>query len=122
MNAVFSISRPPLPYPEFPLRPHKNGCWFRSVWNPRTKRSEQFYFGSWTEDPKGQHALSDPVLGWLARRENIKAGVDNVRIEPPSSAITLGELMSRFLSHKLAKTRAGELAQITLGDYLPQGN
>ena len=24
---------PPLPYPDFPLRPHQNGQWYKSVWN-----------------------------------------------------------------------------------------
>ena len=59
MNAVL----PSLPFPEFPLRPHRNGQWFKSVWNPRSKKSEQFYFGSWADDPKGERALHDPVTG-----------------------------------------------------------
>ena len=42
----------PLPYAEFPLRVHRNGQWFKSVWNPRAKKSEQFYFGAWHDDPK----------------------------------------------------------------------
>jgi hypothetical protein len=99
MNAVFSL--PGRPYPEFPLRPHRNGQWFKSVWNPRSRKSEQHYFGSWKDAPKGKRALSDPVLGWLARRDAIKSGMDNVRVEPIPTALTLGELMGRFLAHKL---------------------
>ena len=68
MNAVFSCALPSIPYPEFPLRPHRNGQWYKSVWNPRTKKSEQCYFGLWKDDPKGDRALHDPVSGWLARR------------------------------------------------------
>jgi integrase len=120
MSAVFSSPAPALPFPEFPLRPHRNGQWFKSVWNPRTKKAEQFYFGSWRDDPKGERALHDPVLGWLARREPIKSGCDNVRVQPVSCDLSLGELMSRFLEHKLAKTRAGELSASTLGDYLKE--
>jgi len=117
MNAVFSISLPRLPYPEFPLRPHQNGQWYKSVWNPRARKSEQYYFGSWKDDPKGERALSDPILGWLARRDAIKSGGDNVRIQPVVSVITLGEVMGRFLAHKLSKARSGELSPATVGDY-----
>jgi hypothetical protein len=115
MTAV--ISFPVLPYPEFPLRPHRNGQWYKSVWNPRTRKSEQHYFGSWKDDPKGVRALSDSIFGWLARRDAIKAGVDNVRVERVAAVITLGELMGRFLAHKLSKARSGELSPATLGDY-----
>jgi integrase len=117
MNAVSSFSLPALPYPEFPLRPHRNGQWYKSVWNPRSRKSEQHYFGLWKDDPKGERALSDPVFGWLARRNAIKAGVDNVRVEPLGAMLTLADLMGRFLAHKLSKARSGELSPATLGDY-----
>jgi hypothetical protein len=71
-----ALRPPPLPYPDFPLRPHKNGQWYKSVWNSRGKKSEQFYFGSWADEPKGERALSDPDTGWLARRDAIRAGID----------------------------------------------
>src|SRR2546429_9906931 len=105
---------PPLPYPDFPLRPHRNGSWYRSVWNPRTKKSEQFYFGSWKDDPKGERALKDPEIGWLARKDAIKAGVDNIRVAPVASVVTLGELMARFLAQKLDASRSGDLSKVTL--------
>jgi integrase len=112
---VFS---PPLPFAEFPLRPHRNGQWFKSVWNPRAKKSEQFYFGSWHDDPKGDRALHDAVLGWLARRSAIKAGTDNLRITSTQSIVTLGELMAHFLTSKRSQVMAGDLSARTLGDYL----
>lgn len=115
MNAVFSL--PALPYPEFPLRPHRNGQWYKSVWNPRTGKSEQYYFGSWRDDLGGDRAINEPFTGWLARRKAIKAGIDNVNIEPIGTVRTLGELMARFLAHKLGKCRVGELSRTTLGDY-----
>lgn len=108
MTATF---RPPLPYPEFPLRPHKNGQWFKSVWNVRNKKSEQFYLGSWADDPAGERAISDPDSGWLARRDAIRAGIDNVRVETlAASDICLGELMARFLMFKRDKVTSGELS------------
>jgi integrase len=112
---------PALAYPEFPLRPHLNGHWYKSVWNRRTKKSEQFYFGSWRDDPKGERAMTDPEIGWLARREAIKAGIDNPRVTALSSdQLTLGELMARFLVFKRDKAKAGELSLVTLGDYLSE--
>lgn len=116
MSAIFIL--PKLPYDGFPLRPHRNGQWFRSCWNPRSKKSEQFYFGSWTEDPKGERAIKDPVTGWLARRDAIKAGIDNVRVQVATGDLTLGELMSRFLSFKRSKVTSGELSLTTLDGYL----
>jgi hypothetical protein len=73
---------PSLPYSEFPLRPHPNGSWYKSVWNRQSKKSELVYFGSWRDDPKGERAMRDPVIGWLARKDAIKAGVDNSRVVP----------------------------------------
>ena len=55
---------PPLPFKEFPIRPHRNGQWFKSIWDPRAKKSVQFYFGSWHDDRKGDLALNDPVTGY----------------------------------------------------------
>jgi integrase len=117
MNAVSSFSLPGLPYPEFPLRPHRNGQWYKSVWNSHSRKSEQHYFGSWKDDPEGERALSDPVCGWLARRNAIKSGADNIRVERIASEMTLAELMGRFLAHKLSRARSGELSLVTLGDY-----
>src|ERR1035441_6235938 len=53
----------------FPLPPHRNGQSYKSVWNSRTTRSEQYYFGPWRDDPKGQWAIKDPEAGWLARQQ-----------------------------------------------------
>ena len=114
------VLRPRLPYDGFPLRPHGNGQWYKSVWNPRTKTSEQFYFGPWRDDPKGERAMKDPQIGWLARRDAIKAGVDNIHVQAVAGEITLGELMSRFLIYKRGKSDTGELSKTTLGGYLSE--
>jgi hypothetical protein len=112
--ATSSQSLPNLPYPDFPLRPHRNGQWYKSVWNPRIKKSEQFYFGAWNDDRKGERALKDMEIGWLARREAIKAGIDNLRVDPlAQTELTLGELMARFLAFKRGKVSSGELSLAT---------
>ena len=116
MNAQ---SLPALPYPDFPLRPHQNGQWFKSVWNHRTKKSEQFYFGSWVDDPKGERALKDPLGGWLARKDGIWAGMDHIRLDTVGDQeLALGELMAQFLAHKHNQSRSGDLSKLTLGGYL----
>jgi integrase len=113
---------PPLPYSDFPLRPHRNGQWYKSVWNRHTRKSEQFYFGPWRDDPKGERALKDPELGWFARKDAIRAGVDNVRVSLVNNpaGLTLGELMARFLVHKRNQVAAGDLSIRTLGDYIDE--
>lgn len=119
--ATSSQSLPKLPYPEFPLRCHRNGQWYKSVWNPRSKRSEQFYFGAWSDDPDGERAIKDPQIGWLARRDAIKAGIDNVRVNTlVPDDLTLGELMGRFLTFKRGKVTSGELSLATLDGYLKE--
>jgi hypothetical protein len=111
---------PKLPYEGFPLRPHRNGHWYRSIWNSHSKKSEQFYFGSWVDDPKGERAMRDPEIGWLVRRDAILAGIDNVRVQLAVDNMTLGELMARFLTFKRGKVVSGELSLTTLNGYLQE--
>jgi hypothetical protein len=86
------------------------------------RKSEQDYFGPWREDRKGERALKDPELGWRARKDAIRAGVDNARVNIVSGAsdLTLGELMTRFLAHKRNQVSAGDLSLRTLGDYIEE--
>ena len=68
------------------------------------------YFGKCADDPKGQAALSL----WLDQRDDLLAG------RVPSTdkdALTLRELINRFLTSKRAKVDSGELAKITWTDY-----
>ena len=62
MSAIFTL--PKLPYDGFLLRPHPNGHWFKSVWNRKIKKTEQFYFGSWADDPSGERAMKGTTTGW----------------------------------------------------------
>ena len=116
MAAIFVL--PKLPYPDFALRPHRNGQWYKSVWNARTKKPEHFYFGTWADDLKGDRALKDPNTGWLARKDAIRAGIDNPRVEAVAGNLSLGELMIRFLTFKRGKVGSGELSLATLDGYL----
>ena len=62
--------------------------------------------------------MKDPQIGWLARRDTIKAGIDNIRVESVNGALMLRDLMARFLTHKRNKASSGELSRTTLGDYM----
>jgi hypothetical protein len=75
-------------------------------------------FGTWAEELYGVRALNDPQTGWLARREAIRASVDGPHVHLAAGELTLGELMSRFLTHKREKATAGERSKTMLGDYL----
>jgi hypothetical protein len=90
MSAILTL--PKLPHPDFPWRPHRNGEWCKSFGSPLAKRSEQFYFGTWADDEKGERALKNPQLGWLAREDVIRAGVDNVPVQPVAGEMLLGKL------------------------------
>lgn len=83
-------------------------------------KSQQYYFGSWKEDPAGERALKDPNFGWLARRDAIYAEIDNIRLDLATNAndFTLGELMARFLAHKRDQVKTSVLSLRTLGDCI----
>jgi hypothetical protein len=87
---------------------------------PAKKKTEQFYFGAWADDPKGERAMTDPVSGWLVRRDAIKAGIDSVRVQTGRAEMTLSELMAHFLSFKRNKVTSGELSLATLDGYLKE--
>jgi hypothetical protein len=95
-----------------PLRRHRNGQWYKSVWNSRTKQSEQFYFGKWADDFAGERALLDPTNGWLARRQAIEAGIDNPKVLLVANDLTLGELMTRFLTDDFFETLHAALDKV----------
>ncbi len=84
-----------------------------------SKSPSNSILGAGVTTPKGSGPSRDPQTGWLARREAIMAGIDNVRVDLVNSDdIDLGTLMSRFLTHKRQKVKDGELSLTTLGDYL----
>src|SRR5580700_8592145 len=65
--------------------------------------------------PRGERALSDLIFGWLAHRNVIRVGVDDIRVKPIAATLILGDVMSRFFSHKLSKVRSKELSPATSG-------
>lgn len=92
----------------FPLSIHKSsGQWFKKV------KGRQYYFGSIRTDPDGVAALKD----WIARKDGILAGLDNLRVESTGSGKTLLEVAKLFadvLHHRLTHN---QIADETFCDY-----
>lgn len=91
----------------FPLYKCQNGQWAKTV------KRKSYYFGRIADDPKGEAALKD----WLARKDGILAGLDNLRVEATGSGLTLGECISQFATVVQARLRAGKIADETFMDY-----
>jgi len=96
--------KPQKPYPEFPLYPHAAGVWAKKI------RGKTVYFGAWA-DPNG--ALDN----YLRQRDHLLAG----QLPPPPDAITLDELVNRFLASKLNSKDIGEIGQRQYNDCKRDG-
>jgi len=46
---------------------------------------DQFHFGGWRDDPKGQWGIKNPQIGWLGRRDATKAGMHPCGRQPHES-------------------------------------
>lgn len=98
--------KPSKPCQGYPLYAADNGQWAKKV------NGRKYYFGSWTEDPKGERALRE----WVARQESIRAGLDCLKVHAVSSDLTLAELTRKFLEVKHTQLVSGELADETFSD------
>src|SRR3954447_7573080 len=94
-------AKPPKPYPEYPLTAHPAGYWCKKI------RGKIHYFGPW-EDPDGALAKYE------VEKEALHAG-RKPRTE--AEALTIKELVNRFLNAKKALVDAGELSPRSWQDY-----
>lgn len=93
---------------DFPLFLHRSsGQWCKKV------QGRQYYFGSIKADPKGEAALKD----WVARKDGILAGLDNLRVESTGSGLTLGEMLLQFTAVIQTRLKDGKIADETFIDY-----
>jgi integrase len=95
-------TKPPKPYPEFPLFPHATKRWAKKI------RGKLHYFGPWTD---WQGALRR----YLDEKDALYAG----RTPGPRSegGPTIRELLNRFLGAKERLVEAGELTPRSFMDY-----
>ena len=90
---------------DFPLFKHANGQWAKKV------RGKFCYFGTVVDDPKGEAALQR----WLDQRDALLAGRTP---RPSGDGLTLAALCNRFLGAKELQRNSGDLAGVTLADYV----
>lgn len=110
------MQAPAKPYPNFPLFPSKNGQWRKDVRiNGKVK---PFYFGPWGDDPRGERAVKE----WLIREPGIRAGVDHLRVDSTPTALTLAEMLRRFLTAKQTDYQNNAIAGETFRDYTRECN
>lgn len=94
-------SRPTKPYPEFPLFAHARGYWAKKI------RGRVIYFGRW-DDPVGA------LQKFVDQRDALFAGREP---RPVSDALTVRDLVNRFLTAKQNRVETGELSRKTWVDY-----
>jgi integrase len=96
---VPSGTKPPLPYPGFPLWPHPIGLWAKKI------KGRVYYFGPWE---KWQAALDK----YVAERDDLFAGRDRRVV-----GIGVRKLCNLFLGSKQLLVRSGEMSPRTWRDY-----
>src|SRR5262245_255507 len=96
-----SKSKPPKPYPDFPLTPHDNGSWCKRI------HRRLFYFGRWDD---WQEALQE----YLDQRDDLYAGRSPTRRK---NAQTLGFALDHFLSSKKLAQESGEISERMYGEH-----
>jgi len=94
-------TKPPKPYPEFPLFPHAMGVWAKKI------RGKLHYFGPWAD---WQGALRR----YVDQRGALYAGRTP---GPGPEGVTIKDLLNRFLTAKDDLLQTGELTQRTFDDY-----
>ncbi len=95
-----SKQKPDKPYPDFPLFPHANGQWCKTI------RRKQRFFGVWADWESALEKYLDERDDWYAGRTPTR-----------SSEITVSVLVNRFLSARKEAIESGELTLRTWTEY-----
>jgi integrase len=94
-------SKPAKPRPDFPLFPHAAGYWAKKI------RGKMHYFGAW----------ADPDAALKKYEEQKDALHAGRKPRETSEGATVHDLVNRFLNHKKALVKVGELSPRTWTDY-----
>ena len=103
--ARVEIRIPSKPYPEYPLFAAKNGQWRKDIWSSRLRRAEQFYFGSWEDDPRGERALAE----YMNARDAIANGTYRAKIATQQGGYSIRQLAKEYLAARYQDMQAGKL-------------
>ena len=96
-------NKPAKPYRDFPLTPHNNGTWCKSI------KGRLFYFGRW-DDPHAALAEYQRVAA------DLHAGRVPKAVRQPGEGLPLGDACNAYLSHQQRSLEAGELAPRSFQD------
>ena len=96
--------KPAKPRPDFPLFPHATGRWCKKI------KGKFVYFGKVADDPNGETALNK----WLDEKDDLLAGR---RPRKKTGALTVRELLNKFLNSKRLAAETGEIRTWTFRDY-----
>jgi hypothetical protein len=113
-RTVKRANRPPKPYPEFPLYPHPQGYWAKTV------RGTFHYFGRWGRVVDGKLTRVEGD-GWREALEQYKAQVDDLQAgrtpRVGRDELTVADLCNGFLTAKLRRVETGELGSRAFEEY-----
>ena len=99
--------KPAKPRPDFPLFPHATGRWAKKI------KGKFVYFGKVADDPNGERALNK----WLDEKDDLLAGRTPRK---KTGALTVRELLNKFLNSKRLAAETGEIRLWTFRDYRHQ--
>jgi integrase len=97
------VKKPAKPYPDFPLYPHRNGQWAKTIC------TKECYFGSWKTGT------------WQEAYEKFKQDAPSLFAgnvpEPRYDCATIGDMVNRFLHFAKLKVQSGRLRSRTWTEY-----
>jgi len=101
-------ARPPKPYKEFPLSPHKGGAWCKKI------KGKIHYFGRWGQRVNGKMERL-PGDGWKEALEEYLSQVDDLRAgrrpRVTLDQLTVKDLCNEFLTAKHLRLETGKLSR-----------
>ncbi len=109
------VSKPPKPYPTFPLTPHNGGKWMKQI------KGKLYYFGRWGRIVNGVMERIDAESCWEEALTIYKAQAEALHAgrtpRPAQGEFLVKDLCNGFLISKSRMVESGELTKRTFKDY-----